>query len=152
MMDTASNGNYYEVLGLDSSAGANDIKRAFHKLALKYHPDRNHGDNEAAEKFREVLEAYKNLTDQEEKEDRSHEHKSNGTEDLGKGFRFKYGNRMESTAQPSCPGCTVEGMEHIICKKGGDVTSGRKKLTASPFMVIFCDQCGHVYNVFNTGL
>ena len=50
--------DYYEVLGVDKSASASDIKKAYHKLAMKYHPDRNPGDKEAEEKFKEANEAY----------------------------------------------------------------------------------------------
>jgi len=55
-------GDYYEVLGIDRDAGNEEIKRAFRKLAFKYHPDRNHEDG-AAEKFKEVSEAYEVLSD-----------------------------------------------------------------------------------------
>jgi hypothetical protein len=159
-MNTGSNGNIdaYEILGLDRNAGHEEIKKAFHKLALKYHPDRNQGNDKAAERFRQVLEAYRNLTDgkdedgKDEEDHSDQDKKSEGSENVGKGFRFNYGAKMESNAHPRCPGCSIDGMEHIICKKGGDAISGRKKMTAVPFMVIFCDKCGHVYNVFNTGL
>ena len=50
--------DYYEVLGVDKSAGADDIKKAYRKLAMKYHPDRNPGDTAAEEKFKEAAEAY----------------------------------------------------------------------------------------------
>jgi len=55
--------DYYEVLGVAKDADENAIKRAYRKLAMKYHPDRNPNDKEAAEKFREVTEAYEVLTD-----------------------------------------------------------------------------------------
>lgn len=55
--------DYYETLGLDRSATAEDIKKAYRKLALKYHPDRNPGDKTAEEKFKEVGEAYDVLSD-----------------------------------------------------------------------------------------
>jgi len=55
--------DYYEVLGLEKSASTDDIKKAYRKLAVKYHPDRNPGDKEAEEKFREATEAYEVLSD-----------------------------------------------------------------------------------------
>lgn len=55
--------DYYEVLGVDKSASAEDIKKAYRKLAMKYHPDRNPGDKSAEEKFKEVGEAYEVLSD-----------------------------------------------------------------------------------------
>ena len=55
--------DYYEVLGVQKSAGADEIKKAYRKAAMKYHPDRNPGDKEAEAKFKEVGEAYEVLSD-----------------------------------------------------------------------------------------
>ena len=55
--------DYYEILGIKKDADINTIKRAYRKLAMKYHPDRNRGDDGAEEKFREVTEAYEVLSD-----------------------------------------------------------------------------------------
>lgn len=55
--------NYYEVLGIPRTANQNDIKKAYRKLALKWHPDKNPDKKEASEKFREVSEAYEVLSD-----------------------------------------------------------------------------------------
>ena len=55
--------DYYEVLGVQKSATAEDIKKAYRKAAMKYHPDRNPGDKEAEAKFKEVGEAYEVLSD-----------------------------------------------------------------------------------------
>ena len=59
--------DYYEVLGLDKSADADAIKRAYRQLAKKYHPDLNPGDAEAEKNFKEVNEAYSILSDTEKK-------------------------------------------------------------------------------------
>ena len=59
--------DYYEVLGVSKDAGADDIKKAYRKMAMKYHPDRNPGDKEAEEKFKEVGEAYEVLSDADKK-------------------------------------------------------------------------------------
>ena len=55
--------DYYEVLGVQKGASAEDIKKAYRKAAMKYHPDRNPGDKEAEAKFKEVGEAYEVLSD-----------------------------------------------------------------------------------------
>lgn len=55
--------DYYEVLGVDKKATQDEIKKAYRKLAVKYHPDRNPGDKTAEEKFREATEAYEVLSD-----------------------------------------------------------------------------------------
>lgn len=55
--------DYYEILGLQKGANDDEIKKAFRKLALQYHPDRNAGDKEAEEKFKEINEAYQVLSD-----------------------------------------------------------------------------------------
>jgi molecular chaperone DnaJ len=55
--------DYYEVLGVPRNASEADLKKAYRRLAMKYHPDRNPGDKEAEEKFKEAKEAYEVLTD-----------------------------------------------------------------------------------------
>ena len=56
--------NYYDILGVDKNASAAEIKAAYRKLAMKYHPDRNQGNEEAAERFKEINEAHEVLSDE----------------------------------------------------------------------------------------
>jgi len=55
--------DYYEVLGVEKAGSSDDIKRAYRRMAMKYHPDKNPGDKAAEEKFKEVSEAYEVLSD-----------------------------------------------------------------------------------------
>lgn len=59
--------DYYEVLGLEKGASDDEIKKAFRKLAIKYHPDKNPGDKKAEESFKEINEAYQVLSDPQKK-------------------------------------------------------------------------------------
>ena len=59
--------DYYETLGVSKSASKDEIKSAYRKLAMKYHPDRNPGDKKAEEKFKEISESYEILKDPQKK-------------------------------------------------------------------------------------
>mgnify|MGYP000400645070 CR=1 FL=1 len=60
--------DYYEVLGVSKNATEAEIKKAYRKLALKYHPDKNHDDAAAEDKFKEAAEAYEILSNAEKKQ------------------------------------------------------------------------------------
>jgi curved DNA-binding protein len=65
----ATKKEYYEILGVPKTAVEEDIKKAYRKLALKYHPDRNPGDKQAEERFKEINEAYAVLSDKEKRKE-----------------------------------------------------------------------------------
>ncbi|MBV8444395.1 MAG: DnaJ domain-containing protein, partial [Candidatus Dormibacteraeota bacterium] len=60
--------DYYEVLGVGRSATPEELKRAYRKLAMEYHPDRNNGDKTAEERFKEIGEAYAVLSDPQKRQ------------------------------------------------------------------------------------
>ena len=60
--------DYYEVLGVSKTATDDEIKKAYRKIAIKYHPDRNPGNKEAEEKFKEAAEAYDVLHDAQKRQ------------------------------------------------------------------------------------
>tara|TARA_R110000824_G_scaffold238937_6_gene427657 strand:- start:874 stop:1929 length:1056 start_codon:yes stop_codon:yes gene_type:complete len=104
--------DYYKVLGLDDTASADEIKRAYRKLAQKYHPDKNPDDTESEEKFKECSEAYSVLSDPKRKHEydrfghtdpsagrqRSHQtHGFSGFEDVFGGFGDVFGDIFGGT-------------------------------------------------------
>ena len=60
--------DYYEVLGVQKSATKDEIKKGYRKLAIQYHPDKNPGNKEAEDKFKEATEAYEVLSDDEKRQ------------------------------------------------------------------------------------
>src|SRR5208282_5816904 len=89
----ASRPDYYKALGVDKKATPDEIKKAFRKLAVKYHPDRNPGDKASEDKFKEINEAYAVLSDPKKKEEydtfgSSGFHRQYSQEDIFRGFDF----------------------------------------------------------------
>lgn len=79
------NKDYYKILGVSNDASQEEISKAFKKLALKYHPDRNKGNKEAEEKFKEINEAYNELKDPESR-------KKYDTSRMFSGYNASWGN------------------------------------------------------------
>ena len=80
--------DYYDILEITRNASSDDIKKAYRKLALKYHPDRNQGNKEAEEKFKEINEAYQVLSDENKRRmyDKYGKEGVNGAGGFGGGF------------------------------------------------------------------
>ena len=86
--------NYYDILGVDKKATPEEIKSAYCKLAMKYHPDRNQGDEAAAEKFKEVNEAPETLSDQQKRAAYDYELEHPGMGAFGGGASRRYSGRF----------------------------------------------------------
>lgn len=85
----ATKRDYYEVLGVDKNASADEIKKAYRKKAIQYHPDKNPGDKEAEEKFKEAAEAYEVLSNPDKRaryDQFGHEGVNGGAGGSGGGF------------------------------------------------------------------
>ena len=112
--------DYYKVLGIDKKSSPEDIKKAFRKLAVKYHPDRNPDNRAAEDKFKEINEAYAVLSDPKKKEEydtygSSGFHKQYSQEDIFRGFDF--GNAYK--------GMGAGGGEDIFSRLFGGSFGGR---------------------------
>ena len=165
-MDT--NIDYYSLLGVKPSASPEEIKRAYRKLVFRYHPDRNPNDDGAAEKFKQVLDAYTILSDgnkrsvydavthpagaeeqakAEQPKEQPSENQQQARDNGSSGFRFSQEFRGKVESEPRCPSCSVLGAEHIVSRKGGAAASRGKQFISAPFNIVLCNACGHVYGV-----
>ena len=142
--------DYYALFGVDRKATADEIKRAYRKLVFQYHPDRNPDNPEAAEKLKQIMAAYDVLSNEE---NRAQYDKAKGFQnekkgaDGGNGTHFSYEFKRKLEPEPECPKCSAVGMDHVTSRKSGSGMARGKQFITSPFQVIFCDQCGHVYGV-----
>lgn len=153
--------DYYSILGLEQGATPEEIKRAYRKAVFRYHPDRNPGDDTAAGKFKEVLDAYEVLSDATRRADYDQTRPSNPQGDADKkaddgaaGFGAAFGNGFhfnqdfkKTEAEPKCPSCAVVGTDRIVSRKAGSSSGRGKQFVLAPFNIIFCSACGHVYGV-----
>jgi curved DNA-binding protein CbpA len=160
----ATEQDYYSVLSIKRTASQDEIKRAYRKAVFRYHPDRNPGDNEAAGKFKLVLDAYEVLSDSlrranydqvtratesepHAEEERFEEESPQFGADAGNGFRFTQDFKRGAEAEPKCPACAVVGVDRIVSRKAGSNTARGKQFILAPFNIVFCSACGHVYGV-----
>jgi DnaJ-class molecular chaperone len=159
--------DFYSLLGLKRSASEVEIKQAYRKMAFRYHPDRNPGDKQAAEKFTEVLQAYGILSDGSKRdiydratrppgEEEAQEEKPQSEQfgdHVDQGFNHSHDfksqgeSRSKTEPQPKCPQCFALGTDYIVSRKGGSGASRGKQFVRAPFTVVFCSQCGHVYGI-----
>ena len=112
--------DFYKILGVSKNASQDEIKKAYRKLAIKYHPDKNPDNKESEEKFKEVADAYDNLSDSKKKErydlgerdpfagfggHKNGREYSSGGFDYGKEFEEFFENHPEVTSTPFV--CTI---------------------------------------------
>lgn len=111
----ASKRDYYEILGVSKSATLDEIKKAYRKLALKYHPDKNKGDEKAEELFKEATEAYEVLRDEKKRslyDQFGHQGVGGGAEGFGQGAYTDFSDIFQ--------GSTFEDLfENIFSGLGG---------------------------------
>lgn len=147
--------DYYALLGVGRKASPGEIKRAYRKLVFQYHPDRNPDNQNAAEKLKEIMAAYDVLSSEDSRIEYDNAHpppfqEGNGADDKstsGNGSHFSYEFKRTSAPEPQCPKCSTVGIDHVVSRKSGSGAARGKQFVISPFQVIFCDQCGHVYGI-----
>ena len=167
-MDTSV--DYYSILGIKPSATVDDIKRAYRQMVFRFHPDRNPNNPEAADKFNQVRDAYAVLSDalkrrvtiasitrreprrvksrRKKRRTEKEEQPSNGNgHGSASGSFFNQEFKQKLDPEPKCPSCSVVGIDHIVSRKGGSGSARGKHFVLSPFNVVLCNACGHVYGV-----
>lgn len=170
-MDTSI--DYYSILGIKPNATADDIKRAYRQMVFRFHPDRNPDNPDALNKFNQVRDAYSVLSDAlkrqaydginrpagaeesgeraKQKPDDKEEQPFNGNgHGAGSGSFFHQEFKQKLEPEPKCPSCSVVGIDHIVSRKGGSGSARGKHFVLSPFNVVLCNACGHVYGVTGT--
>lgn len=86
--------NYYKILEVEENADFSEIKKKYRKLAIKYHPDKNPGDDEAVKKFREITEAYEILGDEKKRKEYDNKRKFKNGQENKKNENLKNKNKF----------------------------------------------------------
>ena len=150
--------DYYSLLDVKRGDSLAEIKNAFRKMVFQYHPDRNPNDRAAAEKLKRVLEAYGVLSDSTKRavydretrpasEAEAQQFEEQFGNHVGAGFKHSHDFKQKAALEPKCPQCSAVGIDQIVSRKGGAGASKGKQFVLSPFNIIFCGACGHVYGV-----
>ncbi len=108
--------NYYDILGVSKSASETEIKKAYKKLAMQYHPDRNKWDKKAEAKFKEINEAYQTLSDTTKKKNYDQFGSADGNPFSGRGGG---GGNPFGNWQYSSQSANFSGFEDIFSQFGG---------------------------------
>lgn len=126
--------DYYEVLGVGRDASTDEIKKAYRKLALKYHPDKNPGDRSAEEKFKEATEAYEVLRDAE-KRSRYDQFGHAGMSGAGQQYGFQGGFDISDALRAFMRDFGGLGFEDFFGGMGGGRRRGRRVLRGSDLKI-----------------
>ncbi len=140
------NQDYYKVLGVAENSSQDDIKKAYRKLAVKYHPDKNPGNKEAESKFKDISAAYYVLSDEKRKAQYDQMRKFGGGGAYSQNFagaqgfdfeellrQFGSGRRAKANSQYSSFGDIFEGIFGGAASAGGRGNRGYTSQQSSPF-------------------
>ena len=110
--------DYYDILGVKKSATEDEIKKAYRSLAKKYHPDKNKGNKDAENKFKEISEAYAVLSDKEKREQYDR---------LGREAFFGGGGESVAAARIRSPASTSRSSRAAAARGGAAATAARPR-------------------------
>lgn len=122
--------DYYQILGVGENAGAAEIKKAYRKLAVKYHPDKNAGNKDAEERFKEISEAYYVLGDDQKRQEYDLAKKSGFHEGGFSGAQgFDFSEFVNTFRGSGRGGSQFGGFDDVL----GDLFGGRSRSAQSDF-------------------